>query len=190
MKKVFKILGILITIIFLLLLVIPFALESQVENILKNYFDKNVQAKVTFSDASLSLIRSFPNAQLTIDNIQVTNYDPFKDETLATAKSIKLVMPIKEVFKSAEDEPLVINSVTVDETLVTLKTDTFRNTNYDIFKTDSSETNNNKGSFTFDIEDYEISNSAITENARVARTEFVISILLQHFAFKDSGRSN
>ena len=73
-----------------------------------------------------------------MSDLKITNFEPFKDETFATAKNISFTMSIKELFKNADEEPIVINSITVDEALLTLKTDTFGNTNYDITKEDST----------------------------------------------------
>ena len=121
MKKVFNIIGIILLIFVLILVAIPFVLESKIDAIVQNYADKNINAKVAFDDVSLSLISSFPNAEVTISNLNITNYDPFKDETFTTAKSIGLKMAIKELFKNQDDDPIAITSVTIDEALMTLK---------------------------------------------------------------------
>ncbi|HLT53669.1 MAG TPA: hypothetical protein VKZ97_07255, partial [Flavobacteriaceae bacterium] len=164
MKKVLKIAGITVSILLILLIAIPFLFQSKTEDILKNYINKNLNAKVEFSDVSLSFISSFPKAQLSVSDLSITTFEPFKDETLLTSKAIKLTLPIKEVFKSSGDEPLTINSIYVDEALVTLKTDKFGNVNYDIAKKDSTATESSEDSsgFTFDIEDYKLTNSALT----------------------------
>ena len=162
MKKVFKIIGVILLIFVLILVAIPFVLESKIDAIVQNYADKNINAKVAFDDVSLSLISSFPNAEVTISNLNITNYDPFKDETFTTAKSIGLKMAIKELFKNQDDDPIAITSVTIDEALMTLKENKTGATNWDIFKTQKSSESDVESGFEINIEDYEITNSAVT----------------------------
>ena len=164
MKKVFKIIGIILLIFVAILAAIPFVLESKIDAIVQAYVDENVNAKVEFDDVSLSLLSSFPNAKVTIDNLTITNNKPFKDVTFTTAKSIALKMPIKELFKNQADEPIAITNVVIDEALMTLKENTTGSTNWDIFKTEASSntTSTESSGFTINIEDYNISNSALT----------------------------
>ena len=144
MKKIFKIIGIILLIFVAILVAIPFVLESKIDAIVQNYADKNINAKVEFDDVSLSLISSFPNAKVTINNLTIINNEPFKSEVFTTAKSIGLKMAIKELFKNQEDEPIAITSVSIDEALMTLKENTTGSSNWDIFKTKTNE-NTRKG---------------------------------------------
>ena len=181
MKKVFKIIGITLLIIFIFLLIIPFAFQSQIGKIVQRYADENLNAKVSFSSINLSFIRSFPNAQVNINDLVVTNFKPFEGETLATSKSISLTVPIKEIFKSSSDEPLIINQIYLDETLLTLKTNKLGNVTYDILKEKEGnnkdvDTTSTKG-FAFDVEDYALKNSAFTYIDESSNTHFYITEL-------------
>lgn len=163
MKKALKIIGITLLIIVLLLIAIPFAFQGQIKDIVKRFINENVNAKVEFSDVSLSFLSSFPQAHVSVNDLLITNFEPFKDETLATAKSIAFTMPIKELFKTASDDPITVNSIAVDEVLLTLKTNKFGDVNYDIAKAnETSSTETPSSSFSFNLEDYSINNSALT----------------------------
>ena len=159
MKKVFKIIGITLLIIILLLIAIPFAFQGQIKDMVKRFVNNNVNAQVEFSDVSLSFFRSFPQAHVNVDDLIITNFEPFENQTLASAKDIAFTMSVKELFKKA-DEPIIVNSIIVNEALVSLKTDKYGNTNYDIAK--ENPNNSSPNSFAFDIEDYKINNSALT----------------------------
>ena len=165
MKKIFKILGILLLIFVAILITIPFVLESKIDAIVQNYADKNLDADLSFNDISLSLISSFPRAEVSVENLQITNRAPFKGETLVTAKSLSFEMPIGELFKGS-DEPLVVNEIIADEMLLTLKTNKNGTTNYDIVKSSNDATSEKESSsssgFSFDIKNYELNNSAFT----------------------------
>ncbi|WP_353779083.1 AsmA-like C-terminal region-containing protein [Winogradskyella sp. 3972H.M.0a.05] len=166
MKKVFKVIGILLLIIIALLAATPLVLESKIDEIVQAYADENINAKVEFEDINLSLLKSFPKASVTVDNLKITNYEPFQGDTLVTATSINLEMPIGELLKSESDGPLVVNEIALDGAVVNLKTNKDGITNYDILKSDASDKESseasNSGGFAFDIEDYSISNSAFS----------------------------
>ncbi|MGC1205826.1 MAG: AsmA-like C-terminal region-containing protein [Flavobacteriaceae bacterium] len=163
MKKAFKIIGITLLIIIVLLVAIPFAFQGQIKDMVKRFINENVNAKVEFSDVSLSFIRSFPQAHVAVNDLVITNFEPFKDETLATAKNMAFTMSIKELFKKADDGPIVVNTITIDEALLTLKIDKFGNTNYDIAKEKSNASAESEASnFSFSLEDYNINKSAFS----------------------------
>ena len=180
MKKALKIIGITLLIIFFLLLAIPFAFQSQIKDMVKRFINENVNAKVEFSDVSLSLIRSFPQAHVEVEDLVITNFKPFEGETFVTAKNIAFTMSVNELFKTSSEEPIVVNSITIDEALLTLKTDALGNNNYDITKekeNTSTKTGENSSSFSFDIEDYNINNSAITYIDATSKIEMYLTEL-------------
>jgi len=175
MKKVFKIIGIILLIFVAILAAIPFVLESKIEAIVQAYADNNVNAKVTFDDVNLSLLSSFPNAEIIIDNLTITNNDPFKDEIFTTAKSIGLKMPIKELFKNQENDPIVITNIIIDEALATLQENKTGATSWDILKSDTPTTAEDNTGFKFSIEDYNISNSALTYIDKKSNTSIYVT---------------
>lgn len=172
MKKALKIIGITILIFIALLIVIPFAFQNQIKDMVKVFINQNLNAKVEFSDVSLSLIESFPQAHVSVNALEITNFEPFKDETFATVSEIAFNMSVKELFKNASEDPIVIHSIYVNEALLTLKTDEFGNNNYDMSKesinkaTPETETSG----FAFSIEDYRIKNSALTYIDELSKT--------------------
>src|SRR5690606_8810105 len=112
---------------------------------------------------SLSFIKSFPQAHVSVSDLVITNLEPFKDETFMEVKNSSFTMSIKELFKDFEKEPLVVNAITIDGALLNLKTDKDGNTNYDITKeSDTAPAQKDGKAMTFDIQDYKISNSAVT----------------------------
>src|SRR5690606_36366418 len=108
--------------IIILLIATPFIFQSQIQNMVKNFINQNLNAHVEFSDVDLSFIRSFPKAHVSVSNLVITNFEPFKDETFITSKNISFSMSVKELFKTGND-PIVINLIAVNEMLLTLKTD-------------------------------------------------------------------
>ncbi|GGI56610.1 AsmA family protein [Winogradskyella haliclonae] len=164
MKKVFKVIGIILLIFIVLLISIPFFLESKIDAIVQNYANENLNAELSFDDISLSLISSFPKAEVSIKNLKINTLAPFEDEILASAKTISFEMPVGELLKGSE-EPLTINEIIADELLLTLKTNEAGSVNYDIVKSKDEATKTSStpsDAFSFDIEHYELNNSAFT----------------------------
>jgi hypothetical protein len=190
MKKILKITGITLLIIIVLLLAIPFVFQSKIKEIVKRTINENLNAHVEFSDVSLSFIRSFPQAQVDVTDLVITNFEPFKDETLATAKNISLNMSVKELFKKADEDPIVINEINLTEALVSLKSNKRGETNYDILKSDEEKPNKAKDSskgFTLDVKDYSINNSALTYLDEDSNMTFYITELNHSGKGKFSG---
>jgi hypothetical protein len=177
MKKALKIFGITLLIIFLLLLAIPFAFQSQIKDLVKRNINENLNANVEFSDVNLSFLRSFPQAHVKVDELVITNFKPFEGETLATAKSISFTMSVKELFKNTDEEPIIINSINIDEALLTLKTNTLGNNNYDITKVQEETNSEENSTFSLDIEGYRINSSALTYHDELSKTLISISEL-------------
>ena len=165
MKKIFKIFGITLLIIIALLVAIPFAFQGHIKDMVKQFINENLNAQVEFSDVNLSFIRSFPEAQVNVTDLKITNLEPFKDETFATVKDISFTMSITELFKKEGADAIAIHEIIIDEASLTLKTDASGNNNYDITKEDtapSASAENNPNNFSFSIEDYQLKNSALT----------------------------
>lgn len=180
MKKKLKIVGISLLILVALLIASPFIFQSQIKDMVRNYINESVNAKVTFDDVDLSFIRSFPQANVTLDNLTITNVAPFENDTLAKVQILSLDMSIKELFKNASEEPIIINSIAIDNALVNLKTNKEGAVNWDIAKaSDTPTTDNNSSSdgFVFDFENYSITNSAFNYLDETNNTIFKITNL-------------
>jgi hypothetical protein len=177
MKKVLKITGITFLCLAILLIAAPFIFQSQIKSIIKDFINENLNAQVEFSDVSLSFIKSFPEAHVTVSDLVITNFEPFKDETLTSIKDLSFTMSVKELFKSADEDPIIVNSIAINEAMLTLKTNTIGNTNYDISKKSDDNTASNDASFKFDIQTYAINNSAITYIDESSNTFVYISEL-------------
>ena len=71
---------------------------------------------------------------MTLDNLVITNFEPFKNDTLARVKQLSLDMSVKELFKTASEDPIIVNSINVDDALINLKTNKDGQVNWDIAK--------------------------------------------------------
>lgn len=178
MKKALIITGITLIVLIGFLIASPFIFQSQIKDMVKGFINENLNAQVEFTDVDLSFIKSFPQAYVSIDDLAITNFEPFKGDTLVSAKSIAFTMSIKELFKKA-DEAIIVNSIFADNVLLNLKTNASGAANYDITKKSESEseTTQASSSFTFDIQEYQIKNSLINYLSEESNMAFTISEL-------------
>ena len=128
----------------------------------KSILNDSVNAQIDFETVDLSLLSSFPQANVTVGDLKIINQKAFKGDTLCSVHSISFDLPIKELFKNESDGPLVINSIEIDKAILLIKSDEFGNTNYDISKETEDVSTDNARNFKLNIEDYAIRNSAVT----------------------------
>lgn len=162
MKKAFKIIGVILGILVLLLIAAPFLFKGSLEKMLKRTINENLNATVAWEELDLSLFSSFPDASLKLNNFSVINKAPFEGDTLASGKTLKLDMGIMQLFKSKD---LKIDAVKLENALINIKIDSLGNANYDIAIKDetsiASESATEEEGFTFDLQNYEITDSRI-----------------------------
>ena len=163
-KKVLKITGITLLILLAIIIAVPLFLQGKIEEIIKNKVNNSINATLDFEEADLSLLRSFPNANVELTKLSLVNKAPFEGDTLFASSEIELAMSIKELFKSA-DEPIVIKTLNIDGAKLHIKADADGNANYDIAKesepTPSPTSEESSDNFTLNMNSYAITNSEI-----------------------------
>jgi len=163
-KKVLKITGITLLILLAIIIALPLFLQGKIEEIIKSKVNNSINATLDFEEADLSLLRSFPNANVEITKLSLVNKAPFEGDTLFASSEIELAMSIKELFKSA-DEPIVIKNLNIDGAKLHIKANADGNANYDIAKeeedTPSTSSEESSDNFTLNMDSYAITNSEI-----------------------------
>ncbi len=168
-KKALKIIGIFMVALLALLIAVPFFLEGKIADIIKNKVNNNINATLDFREAKLSLIKSFPNAHVSLKDISLVNRAPFEGDTLFAAGDVALSMSVKELFKTAE-EPLVIKRFQVDRAQLNIRVDREENANYDIALKDGEDEEGEavadqamaQDQFSLSMDSYAITDSRIT----------------------------
>ncbi|CAM1364375.1 AsmA-like C-terminal region [Tenacibaculum sediminilitoris] len=190
MKKIYKIVLGIVVFFFILLVSIPLLFQDKVMNLVKTTINNNVNAKVDFSDSSLSLLRNFPNASVQLSNLTVINNAPFEGDTLVYAKEVNLALKLTELFK-ASSEQLNIKSFTIDDALVNVLVDKKGNANYDIAKPSEKEETKEEEPSTFglSINSYAINNATVKYNDEQGKLNLELTEL-NHSGSGDFSQSN
>jgi len=185
LKKAFKIIGSSVLVIFLLLITIPFLYQKQINETVKTYLNDSVNAQIEFEAVNLSLLSSFPQANVTVENLNIINNAPFEGASLASVKSISFDMSVTELFKSENDGPMVVTSIAVESAVITIKSNELGNTNYDIAKeTETSSSETQAADFALNIENYSIQNSTLIYEDEATLT------VVEFSEFNHSGQGN
>jgi len=152
------IIGILIILLVGTLFAAPYLFEDQIKAKIAKAINNKVDAKVTFADADLSLIKNFPNANVTVEKLLIINKAPFEGDTLVSLGELNLKMSIKELFKGKE-ETMNIDGITSKNGLINIIFNKEGIGNYDIaLKDDKTAADGKKSPLSLKIQEYKIEN--------------------------------
>ncbi|MEK6451550.1 MULTISPECIES: AsmA-like C-terminal region-containing protein [unclassified Myroides] len=158
-KKVLKWVGGVLLVLIILLVSAPFLFKGKVQDLVKKTINDNLNATVNFEKVDLSLLRNFPKATVSIQDLVVVNQEPFAGDTLVFAKDIVLNMSVMELFKGA-DEPMNIESIKVANADVNVIVNEQGIANYDIAikKEDEDSDDSESTPFSLALNYYEVEN--------------------------------
>lgn len=161
-KKILKGLGIFLLLTIIALATAPFLFKDKIKTLVLKTINENVDAKVAFTDVDLSLLKSFPQANVTINELSIINKAPFEGDTLFYSGELNLKMSIKELLKD-ETETMDLKSFSSSNALINVIINKEGIANYDIaLKTDEKENKNDSKPFNLNVQNYEIENLKLT----------------------------
>jgi len=163
MKTLFKILAILVVIIFSLLFILPMVYKSEIINLTKSELNKNVNATIDFEDIDLSLFKSFPNFNISIYGFNIVGKGEFKNDTLIKIERISMAIDIFSVINSNSYK---VKNIKLYNPVANIKVLKDGSPNYDISLTEEVIENkisneNAVTGFYFDIDKFQISNGEL-----------------------------
>ncbi|MCR5860811.1 AsmA family protein [Flavobacterium sp. J372] len=158
-KKILKWTGITLLVLIILLAVTPFLFKDKIKSMIAKAINEQVDATVAFEDVSLSLFKSFPQANVTIDKLSIINKAPFAGDTLVYMGEMNLKMSVKELFKG-ESEPMNLESFTTKNGVVNILFNKDGLGNFDIALKDQPEEPGSGESkpFALNVQNYAVEN--------------------------------
>ncbi|WP_281631197.1 AsmA family protein [Flavobacterium luteolum] len=178
LKKVLKISAIVLVVFVAALFAIPFLFKDQIKSKIVEAINESVDAKVSFTDADLSLFKNFPNATVGIEKLVIINKAPFEGDTLVSLGELNLKMSIKELFKGKE-EPLSIQGISSTNGLVNIIFNKDGVGNFDIALKDKKEDKKDEASkpLALKIQNYKIENFTFRYIDQGSKIKMVIDSL-------------
>jgi hypothetical protein len=158
LKRVLLALGVLLLLSIGTAFAIPYFFKDQILAKAKTAINANLNAKVDFADANLSMFSTFPNLGLSMDNFSVEGIDAFSGVKLAEIKKMTLVLDFWSVWNGMN--PIKITSVKVIDPKIHVLVTKEGLANYNVSKptTDTSTTSTD---FKINLEDYQVSNGRL-----------------------------
>lgn len=135
--RIFKWTGITILVLLILIISAPFLFKKQIVQLVKDQANAQLNAKVDFGEFDLTLIKSFPDFSLSVDNISVANIDDFEGDTLLSAKNLSVGLNLMSVIKG---EQYQINTISINEPRIHVYVLKDGKANYDITKPSTDTT--------------------------------------------------
>lgn len=178
LKKILKAVGIFLLVAIITLFAAPFLFKDKIKQLVLKSINENVDAKVAFEDVDLSLFKSFPQANVTIDKLSIINKAPFEGDTLLYSGEVNLKMSIKELFKG-DGEAMNIESFSSENAVVNILFDKNGLGNFDIAIKDQKDQKSDSESkpFAMNVQNYEVKNLRFTYFDERSKVKMVIDSL-------------
>jgi hypothetical protein len=175
MKKFFKILGIAVLFLAVMVIAAPFVFQDQIAQVVKDKLNQSLDAQIEFGEVDLSFIKAFPDARLNIEELSIINRAPFAGDTLFYASQTYVDMPLFDAFNKV-DEPIRINELIVDGAIVRLKVDESNVSNW-IIASAKAETQpqDTASGFNLNLKHYEINNSELSYEDVTTKNRLILT---------------
>ena len=98
-KKVLKVIGILLLVLIIAAFAIPYFFKDRIVETVKSDINKNINATVEFADVNLSLFKSFPDFNFSLDQLSITGINEFEGYKLIEAENIELSLDLMSVIQ-------------------------------------------------------------------------------------------
>jgi hypothetical protein len=125
--------AILVLSVLLVLALVPFLFRDRIAARLKAEIASSVNARVDWRSASVGVLRDFPNASLSLNDLSVVGVQPFAGDTLAAVSDARLVLELGSVVGFLRHgDPIVIREVVLHQPRVGLRVLADGRANWDI----------------------------------------------------------
>lgn len=112
MKKFFKIVFFTVIALLIIIILIPIFFKKPIMNKVKDEINNSLNAKVEFSDFTISLIRGFPNFYVALEDLTVVGVDSFANDTLVSFKKFSAKI---DLISAIQMKNINIKSIFLDQ---------------------------------------------------------------------------
>ena len=140
MKKLIKILGLLFLIIILLLILIPILYKKEIYQKVQKAASEQINGKLEFNDLSLSLLKHFPKASISLDKLSIHSYATIDSAEILAIDKLDLAFDFWNLFNL--DKGIEIKKLFLDHPVVNININNKGLANYDIIKSSGNSSSN------------------------------------------------
>ncbi len=116
-------------IFFLAAAALPILFKDRIQNAVDESITESVRAYISYDDFDLSLLKNFPNLNVSVEKLSVVGQEIFEGDTLLFAEEISLKL---NLFQAIFDDKLVIKSIDLVRPKVFIQVLKDGSANYDI----------------------------------------------------------
>ena len=135
MKTTIKTIIIVLGFILTAMIILPFAFKGKIAGIVQTQANKNLNAKVSFSNLRLNLFSNFPDITASLSDLTVAGIDSFAQDTLISAEKVKLAIDLRTLMT---DRGISVKNIEMDHGKVLAKVLPDGSANWDIMKPDTT----------------------------------------------------
>ncbi|MHA8065672.1 AsmA family protein [Aquirufa sp. ROCK2-A2] len=154
-KKIIIYLSSLLAFLLISSYLIAYLYQDEISQKIKEKVDENIRAQVQWKDASLHILRDFPNLTLSLSEFQIIGKEEFKQDTLANIGEFQIQIPL---FSYLTNHRLQINEIYLGNAHFHFKVLKSGKANWDIMiqKASQKVENEKDESFDMSIQSYQI----------------------------------
>ncbi|MCB0644218.1 MAG: hypothetical protein KDC44_21390, partial [Phaeodactylibacter sp.] len=174
LKRTFIALFVIIVLCISALIAIPYFFKDELLQTIKDTVNASINGKFDFEDANLSLLRSFPNASVRVDNYSLEGLGAFEGIPLIKGRAVDVTVDIWSLLKS--DQPMLIRGIDLNQPMVNIQILKDGTANYDIALPDTStvETEQAPVEYELNLKKYVIDEGSFFYRDRSTDTEVEI----------------
>lgn len=178
MKKLAYISVVLLILLIACVIIVPIVLEEPIKKAVKEESNKNLNATLNFTDVELSLIWSFPDLYVGIQNLSIINVEPFEGDTLIYLETLVLDVDLMSAFNGKPN----INNIVLENGLIAATVLKDGTASYDITPSTeevSSDSTSNDGDagFAISIDHFGVDNVRVSYDDQQGGMSFSTSDL-------------
>jgi uncharacterized protein involved in outer membrane biogenesis len=173
MKKGLLIGGIVFVVLLGILVAIPFVFRDALLEKTRTTINRSLNVTLEFKDFRLSLIKDFPKASLSLQDVVVTGKGSFSADTLLQLKSLRTSFGLMDLFTP---DDLTINEIILDQARLRLLVNAEKQVNWQIFPEGEEDTGtSSEGTFGLQLSKIEINNAYVTYFDETLPMELVLN---------------
>ena len=162
LKKGLKITGITLVVLLAAAIAAPFLFKDKILVKVKESVNKDLNAKVDFTDVDISFLRSFPKISLRLQGLDVKGVGDFDGVTLLRTEGLDLDLNFWSVWRGGN--PYEVNSVHLEKPYINIIALSNGSANYNITK--PTETKTEPSNFKLSLSSYSINNGTFIYDDR------------------------
>lgn len=171
-KRLLKWTGISFFLLLILIIALPFIFEKQIFEKVKSTINENLNAKFECKDYSLTLISTFPNFTLELNQVSLSGVEEFEGVQLFGSESILVTI---DLYSAIWGDQIDIRNIRLKKTDVNVLVLENGKANYDIAIPDSTKAQNGVDTseaspFSLKVRSYALENANITYDDRAGGT--------------------